>query len=62
MKLELPLGEIRGVAVCIYPVKPDSCPTCGGSLEDCDAEVGVSINVGAWKCKTGHRVHAFLES
>lgn len=61
MKLELPPPEIRGIAVCIHPAKPDSCPTCGGSLEGCDAEFGVSINVGAWRCNNGHRVHAFVK-
>lgn len=61
MKLELPPPEIRGVAVCIHPACPAECPICGGSLSGCEAEKGVSVNVAAWKCKDGHRTHAFVK-
>ena len=57
--MELPPGEIKGVAVTIHPSKPESCPQCGCEIDSCPAASGLSINISAWQCKNGHRTHAF---
>ena len=61
MNMEIPPGEMRGIAVVIHHNKPEACPQCGSVLDPCEAEHGVSINVAAWRCAEGHRIHAFVK-